>query len=250
MALGCKNKPENTLQEITPAVATNQETPKKDSVDITPIEHASMILDFYGQTIYVDPVGKPTLYDGHPPADLVLVTDIHSDHLDTLALSHIVTANTKIIAPNAVKAKLPVSMKEKTIVMNNGETTNIKGIAIKAIPMYNLREAAAEFHPKGRGNGYVLSAGETNIYIAGDTEGIPEMRRLKHIDIAFIPMNLPYTMPVSAAADAVLEFKPKKVYPYHYRGANGMSDVAQFKNIIETNDPSIKVILLDWYPEL
>ena len=115
--------------------------------------------------------------------------------------------------------------------------------------MYNLREEAKHFHPKGRGNGYVLDNGETKIYIAGDTGPIPEMRNLKNIDIAFIPMNLPYTMPVTDAADAILDFKPKKVYPYHYRGENGMADLAEFKNLISTNNPDIEVIQLDWYPE-
>lgn len=247
---GCKNKPKKNAQEIIPAVTSNLERQKKENVEVTPIRHASMILGFYGKTIYVDPVGGTKMYEGKQAADLVLLTDIHGDHLDTLTLSGIVNSKTRILAPEAVKSMLPPSLQEKTILIKNGETKMFGGIAITAIPMYNLREEAKKFHPKGRGNGYVLSGGETKIYIAGDTEDIPEMRDLKEIDVAFIPMNLPYTMPVSAAADAVLDFKPKKVYPYHYKGKNGLSDVEKFKNIVETNSSKINVIQLDWYPEM
>ena len=133
--------------------------------------------------------------------------------------------------------------------MNNGDSLTMAGIEIRAIPMYNLREEAKDLHVKGRGNGYIIERDGTRIYIAGDTEDIPEMRDLKNIDIAFIPMNLPYTMPVEAAADAVLEFKPKKVYPYHYKGKEGLSDVGKFKNIVETNSVNIEVVQLDWYPD-
>lgn len=247
----CKNEPKKNLQEITPAVSNQQtDQQKEEKVKITPIEHASMILEFHGQTIYVDPVGGAAPYEGKSPADFILLTDLHFDHLDTLTLSKIISDKTKIIAPEAVKTNLSPSQQAQTQVMKNGENITIAGISIKAMPMYNLREEAKKFHPKGRGNGYLLSAEETNIYIAGDTEDIPEMRNLKNIDIAFIPMNLPYTMPVSAAADAVLDFKPKKVYPYHYKGEKGLSDVDKFKNIVTTNNPGIEVILLNWYPNL
>jgi len=113
--------------------------------------------------------------------------------------------------------------------------------------MYNLREEALKFHPKGRGNGYVLNIQGQRIYISGDTEDIPEMRALKDIDKAFICMNLPYTMPVDRAADAVIEFKPKQVYPYHYRGQGGLSDVNKFKAVVNEGDSSIEVVQLDWY---
>lgn len=113
--------------------------------------------------------------------------------------------------------------------------------------MYNLREEALKFHEKGRGNGYLLTINDERIYISGDTEDIPEMRNLTNIDKAFVCMNLPYTMPVESAADAVLDFKPKTVYPYHYRGTEGLSDVNHFKNIVNEKESSINVILLDWY---
>ncbi len=113
--------------------------------------------------------------------------------------------------------------------------------------MYNLRAEALKFHTEGRGNGYVLTANKERIYISGDTEDIPEMRNLKNIDKALVCMNLPYTMPIESAASAVLDFKPKQVYPYHYRGTEGLSDVSKFKSLVNEGDASIEVLLLDWY---
>ena len=132
--------------------------------------------------------------------------------------------------------------------MNNGQTAVVKDINVEAIPMYNLREEALKFHEKGRGNGYVLTFGDERVYISGDTEDIPEMRNLKNIDKAFVCMNLPYTMPVESAASAVLDFKPKTVYPYHFRGTEGLSDVEKFKSIVNEGNPDINVELLEWYP--
>jgi len=121
------------------------------------------------------------------------------------------------------------------------------GMTIEAIPMYNLRDEALNFHPKGRGNGYVISLAGERIYISGDTEDIPEMRELTNIDKAFICMNLPYTMTVESAASAVLDFKPKIAIPYHYRGKDGLSDIENFKQIIESKNSDIKVEFLKWY---
>lgn len=242
----CKNEPKKS-QEIIPAVPEKEEVSQKDSLKISPISHASFIMEMDGKTIFTDPVGGAEKFKGEP--DLVFVTDIHQDHMDAETLSGIMAENTVLIAPKAVRNSLPDSLKMKTTVMDNGDTLTIKNIKIRAIHMYNLREEAKDMHVKGRGNGYVLESNGTRVYIAGDTGDIPEMRNLKDIDIAFIPMNLPYTMPVEAAADAVLEFKPKKVYPYHYRGKNGLSDVDKFKNLVETNSDDIKVVQLDWYPK-
>ena len=132
--------------------------------------------------------------------------------------------------------------------MNNGETITKNGFTIRAIPMYNLREEAKQYHPKGRGNGYVLEKDGKRVYIAGDTEDIPEMRNLENIDVAFVPMNLPYTMPVEAAADAVIDFAPDKVYPYHFRGQNGKADVQKFKQLVNQSNKDIEVVLANWYP--
>ena len=144
---------------------------------------------------------------------------------------------------------LPVRLQAKCSLIANGEEVELDNVLIKGIPMYNLPESPDAFHPKGRGNGYELTMGGERIYISGDTQGIPEMRALKNIDVAFVCMNLPYTMDVDEAADAVVAFKPKVVYPYHYRGTDGFSDVKKFKALVQAKDPAIEVRLVDWYPE-
>lgn len=131
--------------------------------------------------------------------------------------------------------------------MKNGEMADLKDIKIEAIPMYNLPESADAFHTKGRGNGYVITLDGKRIYVSGDTEDIPEMRSLQDINIAFICMNLPYTMTIKQAAEATLTFKPQIVYPYHYKGQNGKSDIFSYKQLVNEKDPSIKVIIRDWY---
>ena len=144
---------------------------------------------------------------------------------------------------------MPEKLKSKTVVINNGQTISKLDMSITALPMYNLPEAADAKHTKGRGNGYILKMGGKSIYLSGDTAGIPEMRSLKNIDVAFVCMNLPYTMDVPEAASAVLDFKPKIVYPYHYRGANGLSDIEAFKKTVNTANASIDVRLRNWYPK-
>ncbi|WP_040249334.1 MBL fold metallo-hydrolase [Psychroserpens mesophilus] len=221
------------------------------NVIVKPISHGTLVLEYGNVIIYVDPVGGAEAFKGQKPPTYILVTDIHGDHLDIKTLEAVSTESTKIIAPHAVADQLPSALNNQTIALSNAETkayalADIE-LIIEAIPMYNLREEALQFHPKKRGNGYVLTLGEERVYISGDTEDIPEMRRLKDIDIAFVCMNLPYTMPVKAAADAVLDFKPKKVYPYHYRGTDGLSDVELFKSIVNKENELIEVILVDWY---
>jgi L-ascorbate metabolism protein UlaG (beta-lactamase superfamily) len=139
--------------------------------------------------------------------------------------------------------------KDHVVVLSNGSTTKQLGISISAIPMYNLPESPTAMHTKGRGNGYILHIGGKNIYISGDTQAIPEMRSLKNIDVAFVCMNLPYTMDVKEAASGVLAFKPKVVYPYHYRGKGGLSDVNEFKRLVNAGNPAIEVRLRNWYPK-
>lgn len=218
-------------------------------VNILPISHASMILNWDKVAIYTDPVGKAKIFTDKPTADIILLTDIHGDHLDVERLKAIVAEKTIIIAPQVVADKMPKDIKTKVSIMNNGEVADHIGFKIKAIPMYNLPLSDKSFHTKGRGNGYVIERSATRVYISGDTSGIPEMRNLRDIDIAFVAMNLPYTMSVEEAADAVLEFKPKKVYPYHYRTPEGYSDVAEFKEIVNNGNPEIEVVQLQWYPE-
>lgn len=216
---------------------------------IQPQVHATLVLSLSHLTIYADPTGGAANYTGLKSPDLILITDIHGDHFDPKTLAEVSTASTTIVAPKAVADKLTGDIKGKVVVLANGGTTKQSGIVVHAIPMYNLpADAANLFHPKGRGNGYVLTIGGKHIYLSGDTQGIPEMRALKNIDVAFVCMNLPYTMDVDEAADAVLAFKPRIVYPYHYRGAKGLSDVNAFKTKVETGDKNIEVRLRNWYP--
>lgn len=207
-------------------------------VKVTPIRHASLMLQSHDGVIQVDPWSEGN-YDGLPKADLILITDIHGDHLDPKEIANLKKADTTIIAPPAV-AKTVTEAK----VLSNGEKTEWRGWTIEAIPMYNLKRGPSPgkfYHDKGRGNGYVLSYSGKRFYIAGDTEGTPEMRDLKNIDVAFVPMNLPYTMTPEEAADAVKAFHPKVVYPYHYRG----SDTKTFASALAGT--GIDVRLRDWY---
>lgn len=249
----CKNTSEKTETEAiidTPLEEVDGgEAATEKGFTINPVEHASMVLNWDGTIIYVDPVGGKKAFSDYTEPDMVLVTDIHGDHMDIPTLEAITVEKTILFAPKAVFEKMPESLQNKTSVINNGEITNDFEMTIEAIPMYNLRPEALKFHEKGRGNGYVLERNGKRIYISGDTEDIPEMRNLKNIDIAFICMNLPYTMNVEKAAEAVLAFKPKTIYPYHYRGTEGLSDVAKFKSLVEAGNQDIKVTQLDWYPK-
>lgn len=217
-------------------------------VEVTPISHATAILSWDNSVIYTDPVGGAAAFNNRPRANIILVTDIHPDHLSTSTL-HDVLGDSTLIVPQAVKDLLPADLKAKAKVMKNGDTVTEQGFTITAIPMYNLPATSTAPHTKGRGNGYIVEKDGYRVYIAGDTSGTPEMRSLKDIDMAFIPMNLPYTMTVEEAADAVLSFKPHIVYPYHYRGQDGLSDINKFKEIVNAGDSSIDVRLLNWYPE-
>jgi L-ascorbate metabolism protein UlaG (beta-lactamase superfamily) len=157
--------------------------------------------------------------------------------------------NTAIVAPIVMADMLPSTIAGTFYVMKNGQKTNKPGFFMEAVPMYNLPEKADSYHVKGRGNGYVVELGGKRVYISGDTSNTPEMRNLKNIDIAFVSMNLPYTMSVESATSGVLAFKPKQVYPYHYRGTSGLSDINKFKELVNKGDQNINVILLDWYPK-
>jgi len=209
---------------------------------IHPINHATFVMNWKHKVIYVDPVGNGKRFDGLPKADLILVTDIHGDHLSSETLEAVADAKTMIVAPSAVAEKLSEKLRKQTTVLPNGETKSVASISIEAVPMYNLTADRLKYHNKGRGNGYVVMAGGKRVYISGDTEDIPEMRALKNIDVAFVCMNLPYTMTEEQAASAVREFKPKIVYPYHYRG----SDVEKFKKLVGDGS-GIEVRLRDWY---
>jgi L-ascorbate metabolism protein UlaG (beta-lactamase superfamily) len=240
--LGCKNEKKETELAVD---GTNEVF--EESVKVIPITHGTLVLESKSEVIYVDPTGGSEAFKGQKSPTLVLITDIHGDHLSTSTLEALNLTDVTIIAPKAVTDKIPSTVSNNIITLNNNETTKHNAINIEAIPMYNLREEALKFHTKGRGNGYVLDINDERIYISGDTEDIPEMRNLKNIDKAFVCMNLPYTMTVKSAASAVLDFKPKTVFPYHYRGTDGLSDVNLFKTIVNDSIKSIKVELLKWY---
>ena len=207
---------------------------------ITPIQHASVMLEAGGKVVHIDPWSSGN-YDGLPSADLILITDIHGDHMDPKILPRVSKAGTVILAPEAVAETVT-----SATVIRNGETKTVGPFTIEALPMYNLKRGPAPgklFHDKGRGNGYVVTYGGKRFYFSGDTEGVPEMRALKNIDVAFVCMNLPYTMPPDEAADAVRAFHPKIVIPYHYRG----SDLSVFEKALAGS--GIEVRILDWYPK-
>ena len=191
-------------------------------VKITPLNHASTLIEAGGKTIYLDPA-KPAKFSGRPKADLILITDIHGDHMDPDSIRQSARRIRRFwprqpsSRPSQPPSPLPTEKRRAW-----------QGWTIEAIPAYNLKRGPAPgklFHDKGRGNGYVLTYGGKRFYFSGDTEGVPEMRALKNIDVAFVCMNLPYTMPPEEAADAVKAFHPKVVIPYHYRG----SDLAVFQ---------------------
>lgn len=221
----------------------------KGDITITPIVHGTLSISFKGKTIHIDPYGGADKFKGLPNADIILITDIHGDHLNQKTLDGLNTDKTQFIVPQAVAEKINDNYKDKLTILNNGQSVHREGFYITAIPMYNLPETADSRHPKGRGNGYIINAAGKNIYVSGDTEDIQEMRDLRDIDIAFVCMNLPYTMDINQAADAVLEFKPKVVYPYHYRGKPNMSDTAKFKELVNAKNTDIEVRLRDWYKQ-
>ncbi|MBM1107408.1 MBL fold metallo-hydrolase [Aurantibacter crassamenti] len=252
----CKDKVKNNLEvDSEPRYGQTDAPPpppesdnSESEIKIIPIEHATVVLEWNNYTLYIDPVGGAAAFEGQKQPDLIIITDIHGDHLSVETLQALNTSKAKIIVPQAVADKIPQEFTPQLDILNNGQSKERYGITVEAIPMYNLRKEALKFHEKGRGNGYVLNMGGERIYFSGDTEDIPEMRALKNIDKAFICMNLPYTMTEESAADAVLAFKPKQVYPYHFRGNPNVSDVKKFKTLINSGDSDIEVVQLDWYP--
>ncbi len=201
---------------------------------ITFIGHGTLMFSFGGKVIHVDPVGQYADYGKLPQADLILITHEHRDHLDPQAVARLRKPDTQIVLTQAAAGQVPGGM-----VMQNGEVKTVAGFTIEAVPAYNLvhkRESGEPFHPKGRGNGYVITFGDQRVYVAGDTENTPEMKALKNIAIAFLPMNLPYTMTPEMVADAARAFKPKILYPYHF----GKTDTARLAALLK-DQPEIEV---------
>lgn len=196
------------------------------NLQITFLGHGTLMLSFNEKVIHVDPYSKVADYSLLPRADFILITHEHHDHLDMEAINLICKANTDFVMNEACRKEI-----DKGVVLHNGETQVVDGIPVEAVPAYNIqhkREGGQPFHPKGQGNGYILTFGDTRLYIAGDTENTPEMKALEEIDIAFLPMNLPYTMTPEMVADAARAFRPKILYPYHF----GNTDTGHLKNLL------------------
>lgn len=196
------------------------DTIKTSSGDLTMtfIGHASLLFEFNGLVIHIDPSGRYADYSAMPKADIILVTHHHGDHFDTDAIDQIMQAETDIIWTETCAEE-----NKNGIVMKNGDVKSVKEINIEAVPAYNIvhkRDSGKLYHPKGNGNGYVITFGDTKIYVAGDTENVPEMKKLTGIDFAFLPMNLPYTMTPEMVNHAVRMFNPKVLYPYHFGDTN------------------------------
>ena len=214
---------------------------------IHPVHHAGLVLTWNNRRIVADPTTFPpgpnsgaAAFRGPNPPDLILITHEHGDHFSVPTLTELAGPNTVIVAPQAVYGMMPPALQMKTRVMSNGQMQTHAGVQIEAVPEYNITPERLMYHPKGRDNGYVLNLGGQRVYIAGDTEGTPELRMLQNIDIAFIPMNLPFTQTPEAAADWVRAFRPRIVYPYHY----GMSNVEQFRMLVGN---ASEVRLKRWY---
>ncbi|MGE0450499.1 MAG: MBL fold metallo-hydrolase [Vicinamibacterales bacterium] len=208
-----------------------------------PHQHASVQVEHAGRVIQVDPAQGDL--SKAKPADLVLITDIHPDHLSPENLAKVRKSGAPVVMPQEARTMVGDKVPGPVEVMANGETRTVAGVSIEAVPMYNLQRGPAAgqlFHTKGRGNGYIVTLGGKRVYFAGDTECTPEMKALKGIDVAFVPMNLPYTMSPAEAAECVKAFKPAVVYPYHYGGQKPEEFQAALKGT------AIDVRLLNWYP--
>ena len=206
---------------------------------ITFYAHASLRFDYQGYTIYVDPCSAFADYSGEPKADLILVTHRHYDHLDTTLIRQLSEPVTQVIGTRLAADTFP-----EITAMNNGDSLTVGGISIQAVPAYNLvhlRTDGQPFHPKGEGNGYVILFGDKSVYVAGDTEDIPEMENLKDIDMAFLPMNLPYTMDPNQVLSAVKLFHPAVLYPYHTGDTDVEKLVALMATIPEVKNTEVRV---------
>ena len=204
-------------------------TPSGD-IEITFIGHGTLMLQFGGKTIHIDPWTRLADYAKLPKANLILITHDHRDHLDEKAIEAVRTEDTALVLTETCAKKVSAGL-----VMKNGDVKTVAGMKIEAVPAYNLlnkRENGQPFHPKGSGNGYVLTLGGKRVYVAGDTENTPEMKALKDIAAAFLPMNLPYTMTPEMVADVAKAFRPRILYPYHM----GDTDPARLLELLKDEE--------------
>jgi len=228
---------------IADSTAGDMYTTSNGEISIHPVSHASFVIKTPNGVVYVDPVGGAEKYSDLPGPDLIMVTHHHGDHLDLPTLEGLVGDNTMLITNPTVMESLTGAVKQQAKAIGNGDSAEALDIAIEAVPAYNITADRLKYHPKGRDNGYVLTIDGSRVYVGGDTEAVPEMRGLENIDIAFIPMNDPYTMGVDQAAEGVLEFAPKVVYPYHHKG----SDINEFEKLVNAGGKTISVVKANWY---
>jgi len=211
------------------------ETPAGD-LKITFIGHGTLMFTFGGKVVHVDPWTKLADYSEMPKADIILITHEHQDHLDLKALELIRTEKSQVVLTEICAGQV-----EGGMVMKNGDVKTIDGLKIEAVPAYNIVQMRGEgvpFHPKGSGNGYIITFGDMRVYVGGDTENTPELKNLEGIDIAFLPMNLPYTMTPEMVADAARALRPKILYPFHF----GDTDTAQLSDLLkDTSEIEVRI---------
>lgn len=232
------------------ALGSAQNVPAPDKLPkIIAISHASAVVEWNGATIFVDPVGEQSLYAPYGTPDIVVITHIHPDHLSVDTMIGMLARETVVLAPQSVINEVPLMIANNTLSpFEAGTTQEVLGISFTAVPAYNLRLEAQQYHPRSRGDiGVVMNVDGTRIYFSGDTEGTPEMLALENIDTAVVAMNLPFTMSVDEAARAVATFAPRVVIPYHYRSPDGFSDLDEFERILSELNPAVQVERKEWY---
>jgi len=220
----------------------------EEYIYIHPIAHATAMVEWWDDVIFADPAEDIEKYKWYTPS-IVFISHEHGDHFKNDVLEALNTPDVKFLASQSVYDQLSAELQANTTAMVNGDTLEHNGFTITAIPAYNIREEALGFHPEGRDNGYIFEKDGYRVYFSWDSEDTPEMRALEDIDIAFVSMNLPYTMSIESAISWVLDFAPTVVFPYHYRGKEGVADIEAFKLGLETQNSDISVMIHDWYSE-
>ena len=238
---------ESTAEEMTTSnpAADDNGVPV---LTLNPIFHGSLVIEYDGKTIYVDPYGGAERYADFANPDLVLITHTHGDHMDLSTLEGLNLEAAVVTGPQSVIEALPTDLFSAYNAVANGETTMFGGTKIEAVPAYNPPSSGKTFHPQGKFNGYIINFDDQRVYVAGDTGLIPEMKDFSNIDYAFVPMNQPYTMTVDQAAQAIADIKPAVVYPYHYRNQDeSKSDLDKFESMVNEQTPDTEVRRSDWY---